>query len=409
MNAAQGDQYRYNWNTPYLLSSHNSSVMWLGGNRLFRSYDRGETWVAGADVTRQFDRRSVDIMGVKGSQSMLSKNDGLTQYSTIIAVSESPIKPGLVWVGTDDGSLQLTRDNMATFADVGKNLPGLPPDHFHWVLRVVASAFDSATAYVAVDGHRSNDLKPYIFVTKDFGRTFTSITNGLPAFGNVQVVTEDRKNRNLLFAGTEFGLYVSTNAGQSWQKFMNNFPTVRTDDILVHPRDGDLIVATHGRGLWIADDITALQQLTPAVMAADATLFDIRPAVAWLTDRKLGQQVTGQQLFQGENAPRGAHISYHLRSAATGDVRITITDITGRVIRTITGTKDAGINRVLWNLAPTPTGDALGGRGGGGGGGGGGIVVQTVPPGMYNVTLQVGGVTMAKTVQVLEDRWMEER
>ena len=405
VNAAQGDQYRYNWNTPYLLSSHNSSVMWLGGNRLFRSYDRGETWVAGADVTRQFDRRSVDIMGVKGSQSMLSKNDGLTQYSTIIAVSESPIKPGLVWVGTDDGSLQLTRDNMATFADVGKNLPGLPPDHFHWVSRVVASAFDSATAYVAVDGHRSNDLKPYIFVTKDFGRTFTSITNGLPAFGNVQVVTEDRKNRNLLFAGTEFGLYVSTNAGQSWQKFMNNFPTVRTDDILVHPRDGDLIVATHGRGLWIADDITALQQLTPAVMAADATLFDIRPAVAWLTDRKLGQQVTGQQLFQGENAPRGAHISYHLRSAATGDVRITITDITGRVIRTITGTKDAGINRVLWNLAPTPTGDALGGRGGGGGGGG----VQTVPPGMYNVTLQVGGVTMAKTVQVLEDRWMEER
>ena len=409
VNAAQGDQYRYNWNTPYLLSSHNSSVMWLGGNRLFRSYDRGETWIAGADVTKQFDRRSVDIMGVKGSQSMLSKNDGVTQYSTIIAVSESPIKPGLVWVGTDDGSLQLTRDNMATFADVGKNLPGLPPDHFHWVSRVVASAFDSATAYVAVDGHRSNDLKPYIFVTKDFGRTFTSITNGLPAFGNVQVVTEDRKNRNLLFAGTEFGLYVSTNAGQSWQKFMNNFPTVRTDDILVHPRDGDLIVATHGRGLWIADDITALQQLTPAVMAADATLFDIRPAVAWLTDRKLGQQVTGQQLFQGENAPRGAHISYHLRSAATGDVRITITDITGRVIRTITGTKDAGINRVLWNLAPTPTGDALGGRGGGGGGGGGGIVVQTVPPGMYNVTLQVGGVTMAKTVQVLEDRWMEER
>ena len=406
VNAAQGEQYRYNWNTPYLLSSHNSSVMWLGGNRLFRSYDRGETWIAGADVTKQFDRRSVDIMGVKGSQSMLSKNDGLTQYSTIIAVSESPIKPGLVWVGTDDGSLQLTRDNMATFADVGKNLPGLPPDHFHWVSRVVASAFDSATAYVAVDGHRSNDLKPYIFVTKDFGRTFTSITNGLPAFGNVQVVTEDRKNRNLLFAGTEFGLYVSTNAGQSWQKFMNNFPTVRTDDILVHPRDGDLIVATHGRGLWIADDITALQQLTPAVMAADATLFDIRPAVAWLTDRKLGQQVTGQQLFQGENAPRGAYISYHLRSAATGDVRITITDITGRVIRTITGTKDAGINRVLWNLAPTPTGDALGGRGGGGGGG---IVVQTVPPGMYNVTLQVGGVTMAKTVQVLEDRWMEER
>ena len=407
VNAGVGEQYRYNWNTPFQLSSHNSGVMWLGGNRLFRSYDRGETWIASADITKQFDRNTVDIMGVKGSQSMLSKNDGLTQYSTIIAVSESPIKPGLVWVGTDDGSLQLTRDNMNTFTEVGKNLPGLPPGNFHWVSRVVASAFDSATAYVAVDGHRSNDLKPYIFVTRDFGRTFTSITNGLPAYGNVQVVTEDPKNRNLLFAGTEFGMYVSTNAGQSWQKFMNNFPTVRTDDILVHPRDGDLIVATHGRGIWIADDITALQQLTPAVLAADATLFDIRPAVSWLNDRKLGQQVTGQQVYRGENALRGAYISYYLRSASSSDVHITITDVTGREIRALTGTKDAGINRVLWNLLPNASGDAQGGRGGGGGGGGGGA--ESVPPGSYKVTVQVNGVTLTKTVQVLEDRWMEER
>lgn len=408
VNAAAGDQFRYNWNTPFQLSSHNSSVMWLGGNKLFRSYDRGETWIAGADVTKQFDRSTVDIMGVKGSQSMLSKNDGLTQYSTIISVSESPIKPGLVWVGTDDGTVQVTRDNMATFTDVGKNLPGIPAGSLYWVSRVVASAFDSATAYVAVDGHRSNDLKPYLFVTKDFGRTFSAITNGLPAYGNVQVVTEDPKNRNLLYAGTEFGLFVSTNAGQSWQKFMNNFPTVRTDDIMVHPRDGDLIVATHGRGIWIAEDITPLQQMTPAVMAANATLFDIRPAVAWLTDRKLGQQVTGQQVFRGENAPRGTYISYFLRTAATDDVRITISDVTGRVLRTLTGSKDAGLNRVLWNLAPTPAADAAGGRGGGGGGGGGGAP-EAVPAGTYKVTLQIGATTLTKTVQVLEDRWMEER
>ena len=340
---------------------------------------------------------------------MLSKNDGLTQYSTIIAVSESPIKPGLVWVGTDDGNLQVTRDNMATFTDVTKNLPGLPPGNCHWVSRVVASKFDSATAYVAVDGHRSNDLKPYLFVTKDFGRTFTSITSGLPAFGNVQVVSEDPKNRNLLFVGTEFGLFVSTNAGGTWQKFMNNLPTVRTDDILVHPRDGDLIVATHGRGIWIADDITPLQQLTQAVMSADATLFDIRPAVAWLNDRKLGQQVTGQQVFRGENAPRGASISYYLRAAAGDDVKITISDVTGRVIANLTGPKEAGINRVMWNLAPDqPPGAAGGGRGGGGGGGGGGGP-PAVAPGMYKVTLLVNGLSLVKTVEVLEDRWMEER
>ncbi len=407
VNAAPGEQFRYNWNTPYQLSSHNSSVMWLGGNRLFRSVDRGETWIASGDLTRQFDRNTVDIMGVKGNQTMLSKNDGLSNYSTIIAVSESPIKPGLVWVGTDDGSLQLTRDNMATFADVGKNLPGLPEGHFHWVSRVVASAFDTATAYVAVDGHRSNDLKPYIFVTKDFGRTFRQITTGLPDYGNVQVVAEDPKNRNLLYAGTEFGMYISTNAGESWQKFMNGFPTVRTDDILVHPRDGDLIVATHGRGVWIADDITPLQQLTPAVLEADATLFDIRPGVAWLNDRKLGQQVTGQQVYRGENAPRGTSINYHLRAASTGDVRIVISDITGRTIRTLTGPGDAGINRVQWDLAPTPPPNAQGGRGGGGGGGGGGA--QAVAPGTYKVTLTVNGVTLTKTVEVLEDRWMEER
>jgi hypothetical protein len=277
----------------------------------------------------------------------------------------------------------------------------------HWVSRVVASAHDTATAYVAVDGHRSDDLKPYLFVTRDFGRSWQSITNGLPAYGNVQAVYEDTKNRNLLFAGTEFGLYVSLNGGQSWQRFMNNYPTVRTDDIIVHPRDGDLIVGTHGRGVWIADDITPLQQLTPAVTSAEAALFDIRPAVAYANDRKLGQQVTGQQVFSGENAPRGTYIDYHLRSAATGDVKITITDAAGRVVRDLDGTRDAGINRVLWNLAPNPTPGA-GGRGGGGGGRGGGAGAA-VPAGAYLVTLKVGTLTLTKTVQVLEDRWMEER
>jgi hypothetical protein len=159
----------------------------------------------------------------------------------------------------------------------------------------------------------------------------------------VQVITEDPKNPDLLYVGTEFGLYLSTNRGQSWQKFMNNYPTVRTDDIMVHPRDGDLIIGSHGRGVWIADDITALQQLTPAVLNADAYLFESRPAVAWLNDRKLGQQVTGQQVFQGENAPRGAAISYYLKSAASGPVRIQIADVTGRVIRDLEGMGTQGI------------------------------------------------------------------
>lgn len=407
VNGAPGDQYRFNWNTPYQLSTHNSSVVWLGGNRLFKSYNRGDTWVASPDLTKSYDRNTHEIMGQPGNVTMLSKNDGISMYSTIITVSESPIKPGLVWVGTDDGNVQVTRDDMATFTEVGRNLPGLPAGHMYWVSRVVASAHDTARAYVAVDGHRSNDLKPYLYLTNDFGRTWTPLTNGLPPYGNIQVVTEDAKNPDLLFVGTEFGLYVSLNRGQSWQKFMNNYPTVRTDDIRIHPRDGDLIVGTHGRSIYIADDITPLQQLTAAVRSADATLFDIRPAVAWLNDRKRAQYVAGQMLFSGENAPRGTFINYHLRSAPAGDVRITITDAAGRVVRTLEGTKDAGINRVQWSLDRNPPeGGRGGGRGGGGGFGGGGGAVD---PGTYVVTLNVGNLTLTKTVEVLEDRWMDER
>jgi photosystem II stability/assembly factor-like uncharacterized protein len=402
INGRAGDNYRYNWNTPYYISNHNSSVVVLGGNRVFKSYDRGATWIASADLTKQYDRNTHEIMGQPGNVTQLSKNDGISQYSTVITVSESPITPAIIWAGTDDGNVQVTRDNMTTFTEVGRNMPGLPAGHMYWVARVVASAHDSARAYAVVDGHRSNDMKPYAFMTNDFGRTWTSISSNLPAFGNLETIAEDPKNPDLLFAGTEFGLYVSLNRGQSWQKFMNNYPTVRTDDIRVHPRDGDLIVGTHGRSIYIADDITPLQQLTPAVLNADVHLFDIRPAVAWISDRKLQQQVTGQMLFQGENAPAGTSINYFLKAAVSGPVKISIADISGRTIREIDGTGAQGINRVQWNLQPT---GAAGGRGGGGGFGGGGQVA----PGVYRVTLTVGGTTQTKMVEVLEDRWMDER
>jgi len=405
INGSPGEQYRYNWNTPYYLSNHNESVVILGGNRVFKSYDRGETWIASPDLTRKYDRNTVNVMGQMGNVSMLSKNDGLSAYSTVITVSESPVNPSIIWAGTDDGNLQLTRDNMATFTNVTANLPGLPAGHMHWVARVVASAHDSARAYVAVDGHRSDDAKPYAFVTNDFGRTFTSISGNLPAYGNLQTIAEDPKNPDLLFAGTEFGLYISLNRGQSWQKFMNDYPTIRTDDIRVHSRDGDLIVGSHGRSVYIADDITPLQQLTPAVVNSDAHLFDIRPAVSWIQDRKLVQQVTGQMVFRGENAPAGTSINYYLKAASSAPVRITIADISGRTVRELEGTGAQGINRVQWNLQPTPVAGQAGRGGGGGGGGGGGAV----PPGTYRVTLTVGGNTMTKMVEVLEDRWMEQR
>jgi len=311
--------------------------------------------------------------------------------------------------GAPGAGLWLSRDNGATFTEVGKNIPGLPNgaldgDNPYWIARIDASHFDAGTAYVSVDGHRSDDIKPYLFVTRDYGKTWQSIVNNLPAWGNIQVVREDPKNKDLLYVGTEFGLYISLDGGKQWQRFMNNLPTSRVDDILVHPRDNDLIIATHGRSIWIADDITPLQQIATTA-TQDAVLFDIRPAIAYLQDRQRGQQTGGQKAFVGENPPRGATISYYLKSAASGDVKITIADATGRTIRTIDGTKEQGINRVNWNLAPQPPP----GRGQGGGFGGGRGGVQTVDAGTYIVTLSVNGKTMTKPVSVLQDVWLNER
>ncbi len=404
LNAQATDVYRFNWNTPVVLSPHNPSIVWLGGNRLFKSYNRGDTWVASADLTKQIDRNTISLMGVPGSQAQLSKNDGVVSYGTIITISESPVMPGIVWVGTDDGNVQVSRDGGVTFTDVSRNLSGLPAGHMYWVSRIDASHFDQGTAYVSVDGHRSDDLKPYVFVTRDFGASFQNITANLPPYGNVQVIREDPKNKDLLYAGTEFGLFISLDGGKQWSTFMNNYPTVRTDDILVHPRDNDLIVATHGRSVWIADDISPLQQMTDAVRDSDATLFDIRPAVAWLNDQQHNQAIGGQKVFAGENAPRGAAITYYLKSAAPGDVKITIADATGRVVRTLDGPKTAGISRVMWNLTPAPPPGQTAPVFGGGRGG-----AALVEAGTYVVTLDAAGKKLTKPLQVLQDRWLGER
>jgi photosystem II stability/assembly factor-like uncharacterized protein len=430
INADAGENYRFNWNTPYILSPHNADIVYLGGNRLFKSYDRGTSWVASPDLTKQVDRCNISVMGVGGDKTQLSKNDGHTQYSTIIAVSESRVMPGVVWAGTDDGNLQVSRDGGLTFTEVGKNISGLPANalsapNAYWISRIDASHFDAGTAYVSVDGHRSDDLKPYVFVTRDYGKTFQSVSGDLPPSGNVQVVREDPKNKDLLYVGTEFGLFTSLNGGRSWDRFMNDYPTVRTDDILIHPRDGDIIVATHGRSIWIADDITPLQQLTSSVQAQDVYLFAPRPAVAYVNDITNNPHIGGQKVFVGQNAPRGTAISYYLKSGAN-DVKLSIIDGQGRTLCTTDAPKAAGINRVQWTLAAPQLGGAGGGggggfgaqngppdmsctggnvgRGGGGGGGGG-----NVPPGMYTAKLTVNGQSFSKQVEVLDDRGFRVR
>jgi photosystem II stability/assembly factor-like uncharacterized protein len=420
-----GTQFRWNWSTPFMLSHHDPSTIYAGANRLFISRNRGETWTMTDDQTKQVDRDTRPIMGIAGNlpncgrgrvgPCISSKHDGTSNFGNIITIAESPVVRGVLWVGTDDGNVQLSRDQGATWTEVGKNITGGTKEYY--VSRVEASYFDAGTAYVSLDGHRSNDLKPYIYVTRDYGKTWTSISSNLPAFGNVNVVKQDLRNPNLLYAGTEFAFFVSLDEGKSWKKFMTDLPVVRIDDVVVHPRDHDLVLGTHGRSVQIIDDISPLQQLTPAVLAQDVHLFEPRNAVQWRNDIRNSRAVTGNKNWRAVTGPPGGTaISYYLKAPASGEVRITITNLAnGQVFRNLTGTNQQGLNRVQWNLAGNPPagaqGDQPGGGGGGGGGGrgGGGGGGPQALPGAYRITLTVNGRDYSRTVLVEEDVWMDQR
>ena len=346
----QGTNFRFYWSTPFLLSPHNPSTIYLGAERLFKSMDRGNTWVMSEDLTRNIGRNDRPIMGVDGKAPMASKHDGAAAYSNIVTISESPIVPGIVWVGTNDGNLQVSRDGGQTFKNVVEKVPGVPKETH--VSRVEASPFDPGGAYVTFDGHRTDDHKAYVFVTRDFGETWNSISSNLP-LGNVNVITADTRNRNLLFVGTEYGLYVTLNGGREWKRFMQGMPTVRIDDIIIHPRERDLIAGTHGRSIYILDDISPLEQMNDQTTQGDAHFFDVRPATAWLTDIQKQITVGGAKHFRGQNPAPGTAISYWLKGNAN-DVRVSISDITGREVRVFEGPKTSGLHRVRWDMRAGP-------------------------------------------------------
>ncbi len=393
------ERYRFEWNTPIEFSPHDPNTILTAGNRFFKSKDRGNSWTASEDLTKQLDRDQFSIMGVPGTESMASKNDGQSAPGQATTAAESPSQPGIIWVGTDDGNLQVSRDGGATFSDVTGNLPGAPAGYFR-VTRVEPSSFAPGTCYVTLDNHRNEDWAPYVYVTRDFGQTFTSIVNNLPV-GSPKVITEDPRNPNLLYLGTEFGLFVSLNGGQEWERFQNGLPTVRVDDIMVHPRDNDLVVGTHGRSIWIIDDITPLQQFTQEVADGDAFLFDIRPAVRWLTDIQKSVTVGGQKHFRGQNPAAGTSINYYLPINLDGEVEITISDGTGETIQTLEGPGARGINRVQWDLmkaAPPADPDQPQQR----------RRPASVDPGTYLVKMTVGGRELVRSVVVLEDIWINQ-
>jgi photosystem II stability/assembly factor-like uncharacterized protein len=408
--------FRFFWNTPFILSPHNPRTVYLGGDRLFRSYNRGDTWTASPDLTRNVGRNDRPIMGVDGTAPMASKHDGAASYSNITTIAESYVLPGVLWVGTNDGNVQVSRDGGATWTNVIERIPGTPKEAH--VSRVETSYVDAGTAYVSIDAHRTDDHQPYVYRTTDYGQTWTSIAANLPK-GNVNVVKTDPKNPNLLYLGTEYGFYISLNGGQEWKRFMQGLPTVRIDDVMVHPRDNDLILGTHGRSIYIMDDITPLQQLTETALKADAHVFDVRPAVAYANDVQKAILVEGAKQFKAQNPARGTAISYLLKNPVEGEVKIAISDVTGREIRSFEGPKEAGLHRVQWNLAL-----AFGGRGRGqqaaGGGqkppaqpspqaqqivqflGRGGFAGPAVPPGSYLVKVTIGDKVVAQKTLVIE-------
>jgi photosystem II stability/assembly factor-like uncharacterized protein len=388
---------RWNWNPGFLISPHNPSVIYFGANRLFKSYNRGDSWIATKDLTKGLDRNTMTIMGVKGSEPMPSKNDGVGQWGTIAAIAESPVMPGVLWVGTDDGNLQVSQDGGSTWTSVADNAAKFPNPVY--VEYVEASNFDPATAYVVFDAHHSGDFRPHLYKTTDYGKTWTSLSANLPEHGHLNVVKEDRINRNLLFVGTERGLFVSLDAGKSWAPLMNGLSATIADDVLVHPRDQDLVLATLGRSFYILDDITPLQQLTPDVMAKNEHLFKARPSILWDHDRTAWHG-GGADRFRAKNPP-DAIFSYYLKGPASSAVRLQVVDAAGTVVRDLEGPREAGIQRVTWDLRkaapPRPAGQ------GGGGGGGAPVPGDLITPGDYVIRMTANGRTESAVWRVNED------
>jgi photosystem II stability/assembly factor-like uncharacterized protein len=391
---AKVDAFRFYWNAPIELSVHNPAKVYMAAQYFFKSNNRGDTWwMNPTDLTKNVNRWAPEqaIMGVAGDKPMASKHDGYAASSLVTQIRESPSRPGVIWIGTDDGNLQLSMDDGETFTNVIGNIKPAPPAPHGWVQvsRIEPSYFDPGTCYVALDNHRNDDFRPYLYKTTDFGKTWTNVTGDLPSKGNINAVREDSVNPNLVFVGTEFGLYVTLQGGKEWTKFMTGLPSVRVDDLLIHPRDRDLIAATHGRSIWIADDITALEQYKPNP-GADVVLYEPRPAVQWKNDPFSSRNPTARD-FHGQNPQGGTAISVWATKEFTGAKLDFLTGTT--VVSTMNLDLKPGINRVQWNMQKVAAnaqtaGAGRGGRGGGGRGGRGGggqgtpaeTPVQPAPP-----------------------------
>ena len=421
----------WHWDAPLIISPHAPQRLYFAAQRLFRSDDRGDTWrPVSPDLSRQIDRNRLKVMGKVWSVDAVAKNTSTSVWGAIVTLDESPLKEGLLWVGTDDGLIQVSEDGGQNWRAIN-SVSGVPDTTF--ISRVLPSAHDVNTVYASFDNHKAGDYKPYIAKSTNLGRSWTMITGNLPERGTVYTIAEDPKDPNLLFAGTEFGLWVSNNGGQRWTQMRSGLPVIQVRDLAFQQREDDLVLATFGRGFYVLDDLETLRAATPQLLAADAAVLPVKRTALYL-ELSPDPNWQGARFWTADNPPSDAVIMYSLKEAIrtkkqerqqaeraaarrgedvfypTWDalraedneeapaIILTITDQEGRVVRRLTGPTTAGISRVTWDLrypsstpvTPPRTGGAGFGGGFFGGGGGGPYVV----PGSYTVSLakQVDGV-----------------
>ncbi len=353
-----GKPYRWNWSSPILISPYDHNTIYFGANYLFKSANRGDAWTRfGPDLTRQLNRDSLPVMGKIWPRDAIARHQGTAEYGNISTIDESPLRQGLLYVGTDDGVISVSRDGGATWSKITK-FAGVPEQTY--VSRVVASRFSEGTVYATLDNHRNNDFKPYVLRSSDYGGHWTSIAGNLPANGSVQVVREDLAEPNLLFLGTEFGAFYSATQGVSWTQLKYNLPTVAVHDIVVHPREHDLVIGTHGRGIYIIDDITPLEKLGEANRAG-TYLFPVKSATEYNPNSSVpggarGAGATGDREYSAPNPAFGAIITYFIRDSLPkdADVALGIYDANGNRVRELTANKKRGMHRVTWDLRNAP-------------------------------------------------------
>lgn len=409
---------RWNWDSPLIISPHDPKRLYFAANRLYRSDDRGDSWTAvSGDLTRQIDRNKLPVMGKVWGPDAIFKNGSTSLYGNCVALAESPLKEGVLFVGTDDGLIQVTEDGGKNWRKY-ETFPGVPDRTY--VSKLIASQHDAGTVYASFDNHKNGDFTPYLLKSTDSGKTWKSIVGDLPVRGSVYCIAEDHVNRDLLFCGTEFGLFVTLDGGQKWHRFKNGLPTIQVKDLCIQRKQNDLVIGTFGRSIYVIDDYTPLRGMSKDALNQPAILFPGRDAVLFIENAQFGESgkgFRGGSFFTADNPKYGAAFSYHLKDSLKTrkekrkdaekaaekagksfpyptpeelrleaeeeppSVFLVIADSDGNAVRIVTGATDAGLHRVVWDLRDPSLGV-------------GGSTAPLVAPGKYKATLhqRVAGV-----------------